>query len=69
MIFLFSKGKIMSQYINQFDYKPQEEVSDIQKIVAYLKSIRSLLIYAVILLFLNAFLILIFNSINLIPLY
>jgi|TARA_B100000959_G_scaffold286376_1_gene364755 hypothetical protein len=61
MIILFSKGKIMSQYINQFDYKPQEEVSDIQKIVAYLKSIRSLLIYAVILLFLNAFLILIFN--------
>ena len=61
MIFLFSKGKIMSQYINQFDYKPQEEVPDIQKIVAYLKSIRSLLIYAVILLFLNAFLILIFN--------
>ena len=38
MIILFSKGKIMSQYINQFDYKPQEEVSDIQKIVAYLKS-------------------------------
>ncbi len=61
MIILFSKGKIMSQYINQFDYKPQEEVSDIQKIVAYLKYIRSLLIYAVILLFLNAFLILIFN--------
>lgn len=61
MIILFSKGKIMSQYINQFDYKPQEEPSDIQKIVAYLKSIRSLLIYAVILLFLNAFLILIFN--------
>lgn len=61
MIILFSKGKIMSQYINQFDYKPQEEISDIQKIVAYLKSIRSLLIYAVILLFLNAFLILIFN--------
>ena len=61
MIILFSKGKIMSQYINQFDYKPQEEVSDIQKIFAYLKSIRSLLIYAVILLFLNAFLILIFN--------
>ena len=61
MIILFSKGKIMSQYINQFDYKPQEEVPDIQKIVAYLKSIRSLLIYAVILLFLNAFLILIFN--------
>ena len=61
MIILFSKGKIMSQYINQFDYKPQEEVSDIQKIVAYLESIRSLLIYAVILLFLNAFLILIFN--------
>jgi len=61
MIILFSKGKIMSQYVNQFDYKPQEEISDIQKIVAYLKSIRSLLIYAVILLFLNAFLILIFN--------
>ena len=51
----------MSQYINQFDQKPQEEVSDIKKIVVYLKSIRSLLIYAVILLFLNAFLILIFN--------
>ena len=61
MIILFSKGKIMSEYVNQFDYKPQEEISDIQKIVAYLKSIRSLLIYAVILLFLNAFLILIFN--------
>ena len=53
MIILFSKGKIMSQYINQFDYKPQQEVSDKQKIDAYLKSIRSLLIYAVILLFLN----------------
>jgi len=52
----------MSQYTNQFDYKPQEEeVSDIKKIVAYLKSIRSLLIYVVILLFFNAFLILIFN--------
>ena len=51
----------MSQYINQVYQKPQEEVSDIKKIVVYLKSIRSLLIYAVILLFLNAFLILIFN--------
>ena len=51
----------MSQYINQFDQKSQEDVSDIRKIVVYLKSIRSLLIYAVILLFHNAFLILIFN--------
>ena len=51
----------MSLYINQFDLKSQEDVSDIRKIVVYLKSIRSLLIYAVILLFLNAFLILIFN--------
>ena len=43
----------MSQYINQFDQKSQEDVSDIRKIVVYLKSIRSLLIYAVILLFLK----------------
>ena len=43
----------MSQYVNQFDYKDEDNNSDNAKILAYVKSIRSLLIYVVILLVAN----------------
>ena len=43
----------MSQYVNQFDYKNEDNTSDSAKIVAHLKSIRALLIYVVVLLVVN----------------
>jgi hypothetical protein len=43
----------MSQYINQFDYKQEDDLPDSKKIIAYVKSIRSLLIYVIILLIVN----------------
>ena len=43
----------MSQYVNQFDYKNEDNTSDSAKIVGYLISVRALLIYVVILLVVN----------------